>query len=125
LRDAKGLDGKTPIAVTPKYLVVSSDNETLAEQILATIQPSTTADVNPFGGKLELLVDPRLASQAWYVAGDPSQVQCLAYATLNGNEAPTVEVSNLFDVLGTSVRAYHDFGVGAQDWRGLFKNAGV
>ena len=29
------------------------------------------------------------------------------------------------DILGTSVRAYHDFGVGAQDWRGLFKNPGV
>jgi HK97 family phage prohead protease len=125
LRDMKGLDGKTPIAVTPKYLVVSSDNETLGEQVLAAIQPTKSADVNPFGGKLELLVDPRLAPQTWYVAGDPSQVQCLAYAVLNGNDAPTVEVSNLFDVLGTSVRAYHDFGVGAQDWRGLFKNPGV
>lgn len=125
LRDMKGLDGKTPIAVTPKYLVVSSDNETLGEQTLAAIQPSKSADVNPFSGKLELLVDPRLAPTVWYVAGDPSQVQCLAYATLNGNEAPTVEVSNLFDVLGTSVRAYHDFGVGAQDFRGLFKNPGA
>jgi HK97 family phage prohead protease len=125
LRDMKGLGGKTAIAVTPKYLVVSSDNETLGEQVLAAIQPSTTADVNPFGGKLELLVDPRLAAQTWYVAGDPSQAQCLAYAVLNGNESPTVEVSNLFDVLGTSVRAYHDFGVGAQDWRGLFKNPGA
>jgi HK97 family phage prohead protease len=125
LRDMKGLDGKTPIAVTPKYLVVSSDNETVGEQVLAAIQPTKSADVNPFGGKLELLVDPRLASQVWYVAGDPSQVQCLAYAVLNGNDAPTVEVSNLFDVLGTSVRAYHDFGVGVQDWRGLFKNPGA
>lgn len=125
LRDMKGLDGKTPIAVTPKYLVVSSDNETLGEQVLAAIQPSTTADVNVFSGKLELLVDPRLAAQTWYVAGEPSQTQCLAYAVLNGNEAPTVEVSNLFDVLGTSVRAYHDFGVGAQDFRGLYKNPGV
>jgi HK97 family phage prohead protease len=125
LRDMKGLDLKTPIAVTPKYLVVSSDNETLGEQVLAAIQPTKSTDVNPFGGKLELLVDPRLAPQTWYVAGDPSQVQCLAYAVLGGNDGPTVEVSNLFDVLGTSVRAYHDFGVGAQDWRGLFKNAGV
>jgi HK97 family phage prohead protease len=125
LRDMKGLDGKTPIAVTPKYIVVSSDRETEAEIILTDIQPNTTSAVNVFGGKLELLVDPRLAAKTWYVGGDPSQAQCLAYAVLGGNDAPTVEVSNLFDVLGTSVRAYHDFGVGAQDWRGLFKNAGV
>lgn len=125
LRDSKGLDGKTPIAVAPKYLIVSSDLETMGEQALAILQPTKTADVNPFGGKLELLVDPRLAQKTWYLAGDPSQIACLSYAVLGGAEAPTVEIQNLFDTLGTSVRCYHDFGVGAQDWRGLFKNVGV
>ena len=125
LRDMKGMDSKTAIAVTPRYLVVSSDQETTGEQALAVIQPTKVADVNPMGGKLELLVDPRLASKKWYLAGDPSQIACLSYAVLGGAEAPTVEIQNLFDTLGTSVRCYHDFGVGAQDWRGLFKNVGV
>jgi phage head maturation protease len=125
LRKMKGLDGKTPIAVQPKYMIVSADNETAAEQALASIAATTTAESNPFAGSLTLLVDPRLAALPWYVAGDPSQVPCLSYALLSGNEVPTVEVQNLWDVLGTSVRAYHDFGVGAQDYRGLYKNAGA
>lgn len=125
LRKMKGLDGKTPIAVNPRYLVVSADRETEAEKMLASIGATMPGDVNPFSGKLELLVDPSLASEPWYIAGAPEQFPCLSYAVLNGNEVPTVEVQNLFDQLGTSVRAYHDFGVGAQDWRSLYKNPGV
>jgi phage head maturation protease len=124
LRKMKGLDGKTPISVTPAYLVVPADRETKAEEMLTLISANKSADVNVFAGKLELLVDSRLAAGPWYVAASPSQVPCLSYAVLNGNDAPTIEVSNLFDVLGTSVRAYHDFGVGAQDFRGLYKNLG-
>jgi HK97 family phage prohead protease len=130
LREMKGLDGKTPIAVTPKYLIVNAATETTAESVLTMLTPHTVGDVNPFGGgsnKLELLVDPRLKKgpSSWYMAADPSQIPCLSYAVLGGSEAPTVEVQNLFDTLGTSVRAYHDFGVGAQDYRGLYKNNGA
>jgi HK97 family phage prohead protease len=130
LREMKGLDGKTPIAVTPKYLIVNAATETTAESVLTLLTPHTVGDVNPFGGgsnKLELLVDPRLKKgpNSWYMAADPSQVPCLSYAVLGGSEAPTVEVQNLFDTLGTSVRAYHDFGVGASDFRGLYKNNGA
>lgn len=128
LRKMKGLDGKTPIAVTPRYLVVGAENETDAERQLTDVTAGSTDEVNPFSGsKIELLVDPRLAdlpTPAWYLGGDPAQVPCLAYAVLGGAEAPTIEIQNLFETLGTSVRAYHDFGVGAQDWRGLYKNPG-
>lgn len=131
LREMKGLDGKTPIAITPKYLIVNAATETTAEQVLTLITPNTIGEVNPFGSgsnKLELLVDPRLTKlpkNAWYVAADPAQATCLSYAVLGNLESPTIEIQNLFDTLGTSVRCYHDFGVGAQDWRGLYKNPGA
>jgi hypothetical protein len=54
MRTMKGLDGKTPIAATPKFLVVSPTLETTAEQVLTALAATTTGDVNPFSGKLEL-----------------------------------------------------------------------
>lgn len=60
MRLQKGLDGVTPINATPKFLVVPAAVETVAEQYLAQIAATQAADVNPFGGRLELVVDPRL-----------------------------------------------------------------
>ncbi|WP_342747283.1 prohead protease/major capsid protein fusion protein [Oceaniglobus roseus] len=84
MRTQKGLSGK-PIKVTPKYLIVPPALETKAEKLLATVQAHKSDDVNPFGGKLQLLVEARLTNATrWYVAADPAQVEGLEYAYLQG-----------------------------------------
>ena len=83
LRTMKGLDGKTPIAATPKFLLVGPALETTAEKLLALITPAAASNVNPFAGKLELLVEPRLTGNAWYVFADPAQLAVLEYASEN------------------------------------------
>ncbi|BCG85331.1 ATP-dependent Clp protease proteolytic subunit [Mesorhizobium sp. 113-3-9] len=124
LRDMKGLDGKTPISVTAKYLVVGSAKETEAEQVLATLTPATVSDTNPFSGKLTLLVEPRLPGNAWRLFSDPAQAPVLDIAYLNGEAGPQVETRDGWEVLGAQYRAVLDFGCGVSGWRGTYLNPG-
>ncbi|OOY27470.1 hypothetical protein BMI90_12740 [Thioclava sp. L04-15] len=118
MRLRKGTDGKTIIDAPPRYLLVPADMETEAEEILAAIQPGTTADVNPFAGKLKLLVEPRLPSGTWYLFADPARLACLRYAYLSGAEGVQVQRRESWDTLGLSFRGFLDFGAGWLDWRG-------
>lgn len=125
LRTQKGLDGKSPIAVTPKYLLVAPDLETTAEKVLSAIQANKTADANPFAGKLELLVEPRLASGSWYVFADPAQTPVLEYAYLSSAPGPQMSSRDGWDILGREFRVILDFGAGATDHRGAYRNPGA
>ncbi|SHI33593.1 hypothetical protein SAMN05444404_0017 [Ruegeria lacuscaerulensis ITI-1157] len=118
MRLRTGTDGKTIIDAPPRYLLVPADLETGAEEILAAIQPGTTADVNPFAGKLKLLVEPRLPSGTWYLFADPARLACLRYAYLSGAEGVQVQRRESWDTLGLSFRGFLDFGAGWLDWRG-------
>ncbi len=124
MRRQKGLDG-TPIAPKPKYIVSGIENETLIEQLMTTVQAGTADNANPFAGKLIPAVDPRLAAKAWYLFGDPASAPTLEHAYLNDQTGPNVEQQDGWDVLGTKFRVYMDFGAGAVDWRGAYKNTGA
>ncbi|MET3160703.1 hypothetical protein ABIF34_007728 [Bradyrhizobium japonicum] len=125
LRGMKDIDGKTPINVTPKHLVVPPAKETEAEQFLATmLYPNQPSGVNPFAGKLMLSVDPRLSGNAWRLFADPTEVATIVIAYLNGAEGPMVETRLGWDVLGVEVRAVLDFGCGVNDFRGTYLNPG-
>jgi HK97 family phage prohead protease len=125
MRRQTGLSGK-PINVTPKFVLVPPELETKGEQILAAIQPAKAEDVNPFGGKMELLVEARLASATrWYVVADPAQIDGLEYAYLQGEEGPQIETRAGFEVDGLEVKVRLDFGAAFMDWRGWYTNAGA
>ncbi len=122
-----------PIAVAPKYLLVSAYNETAGEQALASIYPPTTADANVFESAFELVTDPRLdhlgQTLPWYVFGDPALVPVLEYSYLSGAEGPQVETRSQFsqgaDIDGTEVLCKLDYGCGVISSVGAFKNPGA
>ncbi len=125
LRSQKGLDGTTPINATPKFLLVHPERETEGEQLLATIYAAQVGEVNPFTGKLSLLVEARLPDEdAWYVFADPAVLPVLEYAYLSSAQGPQMASREGWDVLGQEFRVVLDFGAGAIDWRGAFRNAG-
>lgn len=125
LRGMKDIDGKTPINVTPKHLVVGPAKETEAEQFLSTtLYPNQNSAVNPFAGKMLVSVDPRLTGNAWRLFADPAEVATLMVAYLNGADGPIVETRLGWDILGLEVRAVLDFGCGVNDFRGTFLNPG-
>lgn len=121
LRTRKGMDGKTIIAAEPRYLLVSAALETEAEKVLASIQPNKSDDVNPFGGKLSLLVEPRLPDNAWYVFADPARLAAMQYAYLSSAQGVQIQRTEAWDTLGLKFRAFLDFGCGWLDWRPVQK----
>lgn len=125
LRTMKGLDGKTPISATPRYILVGPELETDVEKLLASIYATTTDDVNPHAGKLSLLVEPRLGtSKAWWVFSDPAVMPVLEYAYLSSAPGPQLASRDGWEILGREFRVVLDFGCGATDWRGAYRNAG-
>lgn len=123
MRGMKALDGKTPINATPRFLLVGPELETTAEQVLASIYAATVADVNPFGGKLSLLVEPRITDASFYLFADPAVLPVLEYAYLSSAQGPQMASREGWDVLGMEFRVVLDFGCGAVDWRGAYRNA--
>lgn len=125
MRTRTGLDGKTIISATPRFVLVGADLETLAEQVLASIQPNKTDDVNPFGGRLALLVEPRLPEGTWYVFADPARLAAMHYAYLSSAQGVQIQRTEAWDTLGMKFRAFLDFGAGWLDWRGTHRIPGA
>lgn len=119
------LNGVT-IANTPRLLLVGPARETAAEQFVASITPATSGTVNPFAGRLEVVVEPRLSGNAWYLFADPAEAAMFEMATLSATGGvPQVEMFTDPTVLGVTVRVVHDFGVGAVSPIGGWRNPGA
>ncbi|MCE0742903.1 Mu-like prophage major head subunit gpT family protein [Acetobacter sicerae] len=124
MRGFTALDG-TLINSQAKYLLVGPELETAAEQLLASIYASAVDGVNPFSGRLTLLVEPRITDSRWYLFADPALVPVLEYAHLASAPGPQITQEDGFDVLGTRFRVYLDVGAGIIDWRGAYLNPGA
>jgi hypothetical protein len=125
LRTQKGVDGVSPINVTPRYLLAPAGKETAARQGVASFYPATSANVNPLAGTLEVLIEPRLSGNAWYLFADPAVMPTLEYSYLSSAPGPQLSSREGWDVLGMEFRVVLDFGSGAVDWRGVYRNPGA
>ena len=125
MRRQTGINGRA-ISVTPKYILAPPDLETATEKLLSTVQAAQTSNVNPFAGKLELLVEARLTDpNRWYIVADPAQVAGLTYAYLAGSEGPQIETRAGFEVDGVETKVRLDYGAGFEDWRAWYTNGGA
>ncbi len=126
LRKRKSIDG-TELEVTPSLLLVGPDKETEAQQLLYKgIMPEQAGNVNVFNdGSLSLGVTAKITGNAWYVFASPSEVPCFEWGLLEGYTAPRFRMEDPFGRQGTMFSLEHDFGCGAIDFRGGYKNAGA
>ena len=105
------------IDVTPRFVVVPPELETVAEKALSEIAAAKTDDANPFNN-LTLIVESRLTDdEQWYVVADPAAADGLEYAYLEGAPGPQIETRAGFEVDGVQVKVRLDFGAGWTDWR--------
>ena len=104
-------------------LLVGPDKELEAEMLVAQVTPAQTSNVNPFSGKLTVVVSAEIPGNAWYLlsAANPAWI----YGYLEGNEAPRLRTEEPFGRQGMSMTLEHDFGLGAADYRGAYKNNGA
>ena len=123
----KGLEGRY-ITVRPRYLIVPPGLEEAALKVTnAAIVAARGNDANVIGPTLTPIVEPRLHdadADAWYGAAEPTTVDTIEFAYLEGNEGVFTETKSGFEVDGLQVKCRHVFGAKAIDFRGLFKNAG-
>lgn len=123
----KGLDGRTVLNITPRYLLapVSLAYGTLAK-LFGPIVPEATSNVRPqYMSNLQIIAEPRLDTASaynWYLAADPAQVGGIIVAYLDGNEAPFFDSRVGFDVDGVELKCRIDFGAAVTEYRGLYKN---
>jgi ATP-dependent protease ClpP protease subunit len=124
LRKRVGIDGEK-LNIPASILLVGPDKETEAQQIVAPIQAQSAGNVNPFAGTLRVVSTPYLTGNSWYLFADPADVPCFIYGFLSGFEGPRMRMEEPFGRQGVSMSLEHDFGVGAVDHRGGYKNAGA
>lgn len=129
LRKQTGLNGRR-INLMAKYLLVPAALETSADQIVATITPNQSSQVNPFATnhKLTPIAEPRLDDSSeleYYMAASPSQIENFRFAYLRGESGPMVTSRVGFEVDGLELKVKHVFGVKAIDHRGLYQSDGV
>ncbi len=112
--------------VMPKYLFVSPDKMTQAEQFCAVnIVAAKDSDSNPFKGRLTPVGDANVTGNAWYLFADPAVLETMVYGFLNGAEGPQIRSEEGFKTDGVEMLVYEDFVAGAIDYRGAYKNAGA
>lgn len=135
----KGLSEDTIVGATPKFLIVPWSLSATADTLVTSVTPpdvggsavGTSGTNNIYGPngkrKLTVIEEPLLdlaSTTGWYLAADPSQIDTVEVAFLQGEESPVLEnewnMRN--DTYAYKVR--QTFGVKAIDWRGLYKNAG-
>jgi len=140
--DQVDADGQ-PISVEPKFLLVPTALKHLAIELTrgATLITAGGAD-NVVRPALNILADENLqvvsspylanaaydgaSSTAWYLFGDPRQVDTWEIGYLKGKRTPTVERGETdFNTLGLWFRVYFDLGVREQEHRGMVKSAGA
>ncbi len=120
------IDGKRRIRVQPKLLIVSPDLEVAArKQLYVGMQPTQTSNVNVWANAFTLIVEPRLSGNVWYLAADPSTIEGLYYAYLNGNSGLRTNRIDNFNTDSIDFAVRGEFGVAAIDYRGWQKNVGA
>lgn len=124
MRKQTSVDGNY-LDIYPSVLLVGPDKELEAAQLLAPIQAQQAGNVNPFSGSLSLQVSPRVLGNDWYLFADPAMAPVFVYGYLDGFEGPRFRIEDPFGTQGTAMTLEHDFGVGAIDYRGGYRNAGA
>lgn len=124
MRQQKTAEGGN-MTVRARFLIVGPLQETAAEQFLTAVAAAATANVNPFPGKLVLVVDERITDYSWYLAADPAAFDTIVLAHLEGQEELFTDTHLSFEVDGIKFKARLDATAKVLDWRGLYKNPGA
>ena len=127
MRKQKNIGGEDFINVQPSYLLVGPDKELVANQFTSSqFVANDSSTINPkFNTSLDVIVEPRVLGNQWYLSASPGQVDTIEYAFLDGEGELFTEQKQGFDVDGVKIKARMVFATKAIDWRGFYKNAGA
>lgn len=79
---------------------------------------------NSVRGMVRDVIDsPRIADAVWYLLADPTEAPVIEVAFLEGEDTPFLDVQDGFSVDGARYKVRLDFGIGAIDYRGAYRNS--
>lgn len=108
--------------IEAKYLLVGPAKETEADQFVSAVVANTQSSVNPFAGRLQVIVEPRITDNSWYLAADPAAFDTIELDHLLGQEELFTDTRVGFDVDGVENKARLDVGAAVIDYRGFYKS---
>lgn len=120
-RKLKDPDGN-PVAVEPRVLLVPSDIELSAAEIMGSALlvggSSAGPNVNVLAGRYQVVSTSYLTSaEDYYLLASPADMPVMEVAFLNGVQSPVVETAEAsFETLGIQMRGYFDFGVAKAEY---------
>lgn len=120
-RKLKDPDGN-PVAVEPRVLLVPSDIELAAAEIMGSALlvggSSAAPNVNVLAGRYQVVSTSYLSSaEDYYLLASPADMPVMEVAFLNGVQSPVVETAEAdFNTLGVQMRGYFDFGVAKAEY---------
>ena len=120
-RKLKDPDGN-PVAVEPRVLLVPSDIELAAAEIMGSALlvggSSAAPNVNVLAGRYQVVSTSYLSSAEDYcLLASPADMPVMEVAFLNGVQSPVVETAEAdFNTLGVQMRGYFDFGVARAEY---------
>ena len=117
--------GSQYIAPKAKFLVVGPTNKVLAQQITGSISPNASTSFNPYVNAFQVIIDPRITTNAHYLIADPAVIDTIELAFLEGLSGPEIVAERDFDTGGHKWRVKHVVGVKALEWRSMAKNVGA
>lgn len=138
MRLQKGLDGKTLLNITPKYLITSVAAVMKGAQLLAPLQAAQASNAVPeYLRVVATIAEPRLDNGftdpasgtiiagnrfKWYLGADPNQIDTVELAYLEGQRGVYTETQRGFNIDGVEVKARLDAGAKVIDWRAFYQN---
>lgn len=131
MRLQTGIDEKTVLNLSPRYLLVPANLEVEALQLLHSLSDpgqNNSGVVNVLKNSLTPIIDAELdaaSEKEYYITADPMQVDGIGVDFLNGVNQITVRRGEPMGQLGVQWDMWLDYGAYVGDYRGLAKNAGA
>lgn len=130
---AQANETKTPLNLTPAYLIVPPELDTAASQVVSSsllpqYAPNALSAVNPFAGTMQVISEARLSEDStamWYLAASPRRIDMIQFGYLAGENGPTITTTEKRNPDGVEMLVRHDFYVTIADWRGFYRSTGV
>lgn len=123
--------GSAMLNARPRFLIVPFALEGTAKTIAAAeFDPAGTAGTltpNTVRGTFQVIADARLDADdpaKWYMAADPSMVETIEVAFLDGQQTPYMETQNGWSTDGVAYKVRIDAVAAPLDFRGLYMNDG-
>lgn len=126
MRKHKSIDGKTPLNITPDYLIVGPDLEQTAYELvnsIAKVEADKSSGVaNYHRGSLEVIIDAEITGAQWFLSASRRAIK-VGYLAGTGRR-PLLKMNDS-TLTKTEFEGVFDFGVVASDYRGLYAGNGV